>query len=112
MNLSVKNRIFKNLIAINVSFLLVFSALNNVLSIQSVLNKEDDLGTVGQLTLFVAQLLTCLVIPQLLTEWLGYKKTLAFAQLTYAIYVASNFYPKLYTIIPSKILILKFKASE
>ena len=101
MKLSENNRVIKNLIAINISFFFVFSALNNVLSIQSVLNKNDDLGTVGQLTLFTTQFFTCLVIPQVLIEKFGFKKMLAFAQTCDAIYVASNFYPKLYTIIPS-----------
>ena len=101
MQLSQKNVVLKNLFAINTSFFFVFSALNSVLSIQSVLNKEDDLGTVGQLTLFITQFFTCLVIPQVMIEKFGFKKVLAFAQTCYAIYMAANFYPKLYTIIPS-----------
>jgi hypothetical protein len=102
MKLSEKNRILKNLIALNLSFFFVFSALNNIISIQSVLNKEDDLGTIGSLALFITQFLTCIVIPQVLIEKFGFKKTLAFADMCAAIYVASNFYPKLYTILISK----------
>jgi hypothetical protein len=102
MKLSEKNSILKNLIALNLSFFFVFSALNNIINIQSVLNKEDDLGTIGSLTLFITQFLTCIVIPQVLIEKFGFKKTLAFAQMCDAIYIASNFYPKLYTIIISK----------
>jgi hypothetical protein len=101
MKLSKKNTIVKNLIAINVSFFFVFSALNNVLSIQSVLNKDDNLGTAGQLTIFSIQLLSCLVIPQVLIDKLGFKWTLVLAQSTYAVYVAANSYPRWYTIIPS-----------
>jgi hypothetical protein len=102
MKLSEKNSILKNLIALNLSFFFVFSALNNIISIQSVLNKEDDLGTIGSLTIFITQFLTCIVIPQVLIEKFGFKKTLAFAQMCDAIYIASNFYPKLYTILISK----------
>ena len=105
MKLSEKNSILKNLIALNLSFFFVFSALNNIISIQSVLNKEDDLGTIGSLTIFITQFLTCIVIPQVLIEKFGFKKTLAFAQMCDAIYIASNFYPKLYTILISKTFI-------
>ena len=96
-----KNIVLKNLIAINISFFFVFSPLNNVLSIQSVLNKEDDLGTVGQLTLFITQFFTCLLIPQVMIEKFGFKKILTLGQIFFAVYTSANFYPRLYTIIPS-----------
>lgn len=100
MKLSDKNRILKNLIGINVTYFFMFSALNNVLSIQSVLNKDGNLGSAGQLCIFCAQLFSCLVFPQLLIDTIGFKWTLLIAQVAQMIYIGINAYPRWYTLIP------------
>jgi hypothetical protein len=44
LKLSDEHRIIKNLLAINIAFFLQFSANNSITSVQSVLNKTENLG--------------------------------------------------------------------
>lgn len=93
MALSEKGKIFKNLLAFDVVFFLIFSAVNGVLSVQSVLNQEQGLGVLSSLVGFSVQLAVCLVIPQFISELFGFKWTLAISVLFYTLYIASNIYP-------------------
>ena len=48
LKLEEKSRVIKNFVAINVAFMLLFSAVNCTNSIQSFINKVDSLGTISQ----------------------------------------------------------------
>ena len=102
IELSEKQAIIKNFIAINLSFLFLFAAVNSTASIQSVLNQDGNLGTISQMILFGVQILTSLVLPQLIIETLGFKIGLVLSELLQLAYIGIQIYPKSYTLIPSR----------
>jgi hypothetical protein len=101
IELSQKQAIIKNFIAINLSFLLLFAAVNSTANIQPVLNQDGNLGTISQMVLFSVQVLTSIVLPQLIIEFLGFKIGLILSELLQLPYIAIQIYPKSFTLIPS-----------
>ncbi len=100
-HLSEEHRIIKNLISCSLVYLLIFSAINGLVSIQSVLNQDFGLGILALLLSFFIQFCTCLIIPQLVCNYVGFKSLLVYIELSAVIYVTSNIYPKFYTLLPS-----------
>ncbi len=105
-NFDNKKTIIKNLLAFILSFLLISCTLSSVTNIQSVLNKDDGLGLASQITMFCTNLLFCLVLPQLLVEFLGYKWSTVIAEFGILIYVGAMAYPKWSTLLPSRIYLI------
>ena len=100
--LSKKATIIKNLIAINASFLFIFASINSVASIQPVLNQEENLGVTSQVVIFAVQTVTCLVFPSIVLEVLGFKWTMALAELFFLSYIGFQALPTWYSLMPSK----------
>jgi hypothetical protein len=103
--LSPKAYIIKNFIAINVSFVLVHAATNCVNSIQSIVNQDENLGTISQSVNFAFNIVTSLVLPQLIRELFGFKLALAFGEFLALTYVIVQIYPSWFTFIPSEYLV-------
>ena len=108
--LSKKAIIIKNLIAINASFLFIFASLNSVASVQTVLNQKENLGVTSQVVIFAVNTLTCLVFPSIVVEIIGFKWTMALAELFFFCYIGFQALPEWYTLMPgsSKKRILSF----
>jgi hypothetical protein len=98
--LNEKQKILKNLVGFYVGFLLIFSSSNCISSIQAVLYPDSGLGIVSQVVMFVAQLLFSMIIPQIITEAIGFKWTMVVAELAICSFLAINYYPTWYTLIP------------
>jgi hypothetical protein len=99
---SESSRIIKNLFAVNLSFVALFSAFNSTSSVQSVLNQEAGLGTTSQAIIFGSQLLTSLVLPQVISKTLGFKWAMTLGEFLILTYIAMQLYPRWSTIVPSK----------
>jgi hypothetical protein len=69
--------LIKNYLIFNVSFVLVFTCRNSVGSLQPLIHQDKNLGNIGQFVTFCINLVTSLVLPQVLIESIGYKFTLA-----------------------------------
>ncbi|XP_076806876.1 protein unc-93 homolog A-like [Clavelina lepadiformis] len=76
-----------------------FGALEGL---QSSLNHST--GTTALALLYISYLLTSLFLPPLIITRLECRKTLSLAALCYSIYIAANFYPKPYTLLPAAII--------
>lgn len=100
-----KKLVFKNLIIIGLSWMLLFTAYNSIANLQSSLNTDAGLGTVGLSVTYVAFILSCLLLPTILIKHFGIKWTIFLSQLTYILYVGLNIYPRYYTLIPSAFLL-------
>ena len=101
--LSKKQTIIKNFMAINISFLLLFAAFDSTSSVQPVLNQTASLGISSQMTVFGVQILTSLVIPNLITDAIGYKFGLALSEALLLCYVVVQLYPTWFTLIPGNL---------
>lgn len=99
-----KYRIIKNLIAINVSFLFIYAAVNAVASVQPILNQEENLGVASQVVIFAVQTLTCLVFPSILFDLVGFKWSMIISELFFLSYIGFQAFPKWYTLIPSNFI--------
>jgi hypothetical protein len=97
-----KPRVIKNLLALNTSFLLVFAAANGITSVQTILNSDGNLGIISQIIMFCVQIPLSLSFPTIIIEQIGFKYTMVVAEIGYTTYIATNAYPRYYTIIPSK----------
>lgn len=93
---------YRNVYATSISFMLVFSAFVGLQNLQSSLNAT--LGTTSLALIYGFFLLVGFVTPGIVRV-LKTKYSLLFGYLCHVIYILSNFYPRLYTLIPSSILL-------
>ena len=92
----------KNLIVLSVSFILVFTAFRSVQNLQSSLNAQHRLGVIAMGCVHGTMFLTCLFAPVLINK-LTSKWTIVLGLLFYLFWIAANFYPHFYTLIPTSI---------
>ena len=103
LKLSSKAIVIKNLLGLTIAFCLHAVSTMSIIAIQSVLNQTQGLGITCQLVIFCFQLVFSLVLPQILCEMIGFKWSAIIAELTGALYVAANFYPRWATLMPSNL---------
>ncbi|CAG9855697.1 unnamed protein product [Phyllotreta striolata] len=100
-----KWRILKNISAISCAFMIQFTAFQGTANLQSSINAKDGLGTVSLSAIYAALVVSCIFVPTFLIKKLTVKWTLCFSLLCYAPYIAAQFYPRFYTLIPAGILV-------
>ena len=104
MKLKKDQRIIKNFVTINVAFVLLFSAVNCTNSIQPIINFDQSLGTISQSIIYAVQILTSLVLPQVICELVGFKWALALGEILHLSYVLVQIEPNWYTFMPASVL--------
>ncbi|KAL4235033.1 unc-93 A [Mactra antiquata] len=100
-----KMKILKNLFIISFAFVLLFTAFLSLSNLQSSLNREEGLGTVGLAVLYGAVTLSCMTLPPFVIDIFGCKWTVALGMLCFILYMAANFYATWWTIIPGAIVL-------
>lgn len=100
-----KNQIIKNLVVVSIAFLFLFTAFQSLSNLQSSLNREEGLGTVGLAVIYGALVFSCMFLPPFIIDVIGCKWTVAFSMLCYILYMAANFYATWWTIIPSAVIL-------
>lgn len=98
-----KKRIYKNLLVVAFSYLFFFSAANGLNNLQSSLNSHGNLGVYTLLCSSVSFLAACLFVPVLFCRLFGFKWSLIICQTTCIVYIAANYYPSIYTLVPAGI---------
>ncbi|XP_036359536.1 protein unc-93 homolog A-like [Octopus sinensis] len=94
-----KLRIIKNALVLSFGFLFLFTSFQALMNLQSTLNQEADVGLISTAVIYAALILSCLFLPPPIISLLGCKWTVALSMVTYTIYVAGNFYPKMWTMV-------------
>ena len=79
-HLNPKQRVIKNFSAIVLIYVLIFAAFNSNAAVQPIFNQANNLGTISQMILFLAQTLTTLVLPLVVCESIGFKYGLILAE--------------------------------
>ncbi|XP_058127484.1 UNC93-like protein isoform X2 [Anopheles ziemanni] len=100
-----KWRILKNIITVSFAFMVQFTAFQGTANLQSSINAKDGLGTVSLSAIYAALVVSCIFLPTLVIRKLTVKWTLCVSMLCYAPYIASQFYPRFYTLVPAGILL-------
>lgn len=96
----IRRRIWRNVILVGVGSLLFYSGMNPMTVLQSSLNSEDGLGVVSLAIKSAFMILGSLLASAILHRF-GCKRTLVVGGFFYASYVAANFYPTWYTMVPA-----------
>ncbi|XP_013413708.1 protein unc-93 homolog A [Lingula anatina] len=99
-----QRRKYLDLILLAVAGTCVMTAFNGLGSLQSSLNTEGGLGFLTLCAIWVGAILSCLYAP-ILVEKFTPKRTLMLAQCCHIVFVSSNFYPKVYTLLPAGMLL-------
>ncbi|KAL4235144.1 Protein unc-93 A [Mactra antiquata] len=96
--------VIRSLAVISVSFMLLFSAFNSFVSLQSSLNKDEGLGTTGLASANAVTLLSNLLVTPITLSRFSPKWIMVVSIVTYIVYLMTGFYPSWYTIIPASIV--------
>ena len=100
-----KWRILKNIAAVSFAFMVQFTAFQGTANLQSSINANEGLGTVSLSAIYAALVLSCIFVPTFLIKRLTVKWTLCVSMLCYAPYIAAQFYPRFYTLVPAGVLL-------
>lgn len=100
-----KWRILKNIATISFAFMIQFTSFQGTANLQSSINAKDGLGTSSLSAVYAALVISCIFVPTFLIKRLTVKWTLCFSLFCYAPYIASQLYPRFYTLIPAGILV-------
>jgi hypothetical protein len=87
-------KIIKNLLVFYLSFLLIFAASNGVISVQSVLSPEANIGFYSQISIYSIQIPLSIIFPSIVIQLLGFKISMVLGELGFTIYIAANAYPQ------------------
>ena len=101
----IKCQVMKNVFLIGGSWILLFTAFQSVANLQSSLNSDGGLGTASLSTIYVALILSSILLPSTLIQKLGVKWTIVLSQCTYILYIAANMHPRYYTLIPAAVIL-------
>ncbi|XP_050733429.1 UNC93-like protein [Eriocheir sinensis] len=98
-----KFRILKNVIIISIAFMFLFTSFNSMANLQSSINKVK--GTYALSTLYTALVVSCAFVPTWMIKKFKAKWTLCFSMLCYSTYIAAQFYPQVWTLVPTSIIL-------
>jgi len=91
--------IMKNVLVISFAFFLLFSSFTSMANLQSSINPGT--GTTSLSVVYGALVLSCAFVPSWLISRLRVKWTMVLCVLGYSAYIAAQFYPSHYTLIPT-----------
>ncbi|EFN78270.1 UNC93-like protein [Harpegnathos saltator] len=94
-------RIMRNILAISCAFMMNFTAFMGAANLQSSVNADQSLGTFTLSAIYGSLLFSNIFLPALIISWLGCKWTMSVSILAYMPFIAAQFYPKFYTMIPT-----------
>ncbi|CAL7950379.1 unnamed protein product [Xylocopa violacea] len=98
-------RITRNVLVIGVAFMVHFTAFMGATNLQSSINADDSLGTFTLASVYGSLIFSNIFLPTLIMSWLGSKWTISLSILAYVPFMAAQFYPKFYTMIPAGLLV-------
>ena len=97
--------ILKNVVAVGVTFLCVFSAYQGLGNLQSTLHMEAGLGTVCQSLLYCAMIISSILLPHSLIALIGHKCTIVVSIIGYMTWMAANGYAVWATMVPTSLIV-------
>lgn len=97
--------IYKNVLLIATAFMVLFTAYQSMAALQSSINKVEGLGSKSLATIYISLIVSSLFVPTWLIERLKAKWAMVLSMLCYSLYIAAQFYPSFYTLIPAAVII-------
>ena len=96
--------IMKNLVVLSAGVMCMFCGYSSMRNLQTSINTAGGLGVICLSVLYLSFFLGCIVAP-LFVRILRPKPTLLLAFVANAVYVACNFYPNYYTMVPGSVCV-------
>ncbi|GFX26286.1 UNC93-like protein [Trichonephila clavipes] len=96
--------ILKNLAVLCISTLLLFTAYDALTMLQSTMNRKGGIGVISQATLYACFCISAILLPKLIINKLGSKRTAVLGMFCYVPYIAYNYYPHWSLMIPSSFI--------
>jgi len=96
-----KRRIYRNVLIISFSFLLLFVAFESMSKLQSSINVVGGLGVWSNAMVYASLILSCMFLPSIMIDKLTVKWALVVSVFCYSSYIAAQFYPEFYTLLPT-----------
>jgi len=100
-----KRGILKNVLLISMAFLLLFTAFQSMSALQSSINQVCNLGSTSNAVLYAALVISCMFLPSIIIKKLTAKWALVCCMFCYSVYIAVQFHPEFYTLIPGAIVV-------
>ncbi|XP_063396948.1 protein unc-93 homolog A-like [Mytilus trossulus] len=90
---------YKNVIALGLAFMFVFTAFVSIQGLQSTMNWEGGVGVTSLSSIYVTTIISCLLAPWIIQK-LTTKWTMIIAFVLCTGYFAGNFHPEYYMLVP------------
>ncbi|CAG0919890.1 unnamed protein product, partial [Notodromas monacha] len=100
-----KIRIWKNVVVLSLGFLLLFMSSSSVNALQSSINPDQGLGTYSLTAIYVGLVVSSLFLVTSIICKLTAKWTIVFCNLCYTTFIAAQFHPRFYTLLPTGLLV-------
>ncbi|XP_026327535.1 UNC93-like protein [Hyposmocoma kahamanoa] len=89
----------------SIAFMVQFTAYSGAANLQSSINAEAGLGTASLAAVYAGLIFSNIFLPVLVIKWLGTKWAISLSFITYMPYIASQLYPRFYTLIPAGLIV-------
>ncbi|XP_041979541.1 UNC93-like protein [Aricia agestis] len=97
--------ITKNVVIIGLAFMVHFTAYCGAANLQSSINAEDGLGTASLAAVYAGLIVSNMFLPAIMIRFLGPKWTICASFVMYMPWIATQLWPRFYTMIPAAILL-------
>jgi hypothetical protein len=94
-------RMTKNIHVVSIGFLLLFTAYNGMSNLLSSFYPDDGLGTYTNATVYGFLIISSLFVPSFMMRQLTVKWSLVLSMLGYTFYMAAQYHPNFYTMLPA-----------
>ncbi|XP_063826088.1 UNC93-like protein [Ostrinia nubilalis] len=102
---SEKMRINRNILVLGFAFMVQFTAFHGAANLQSSVNSDAGAGTFTLAAIYFSLIISNILLPAVVIKWLGCKWAVALSFIAYMPFIAAQFYPKLYTLIPGGMMV-------
>ncbi|XP_058834637.1 UNC93-like protein [Topomyia yanbarensis] len=94
-------RVIKNIAVLGFAFMIHFTAFHGTSNLQSSVHSDGSLGAYTLAAIYGSLILSNIFLPVMMIRWLGCKWTIVVSFIAYMPYIAAQFYPRFYTLIPA-----------
>ncbi|XP_073956095.1 UNC93-like protein [Choristoneura fumiferana] len=100
-----KWRINRNIFVLGFAFMVQFTAFHGTANLQSSVNSDAGAGTFTLAAIYFSLILSNILLPAVIIQWLGCKWAITVSFVAYMPFIAAQFYPRLYTLVPAGMMV-------
>ncbi|XP_078484102.1 protein unc-93 homolog A-like isoform X2 [Ciona intestinalis] len=89
---------------LGLTVMFIYGSYSGVIRLESSINIEGGLGTTSVMIVYIVSPFSCIFLVPFIIDFLGPKFAIILGELGFVVYIASNFYPSWYTLIPAAVV--------